>query len=75
MPFLGHFFFANRFFCGKISYAKAEKREYTRDGGFRSDTKIFLFGSSHHPDFLTLNLCVWQKTGICQMNICKKSIS
>jgi hypothetical protein len=50
MPIWAFSCFAILFFCDKISYAKAEKREYNRDGGFRNDTQIFLFGSSHHPD-------------------------
>jgi len=44
------FLFANELFYDKINYAKAEKRDYIRDGGFRNDAQIFLLGSSHHPD-------------------------
>ncbi len=42
--------FAFRFFYDKIQLCESREERIYRDDGFRSDTQIFLFGSSHHPD-------------------------
>ena len=66
MPVWAFSCFTILFFCDKISCAKAEKREYKRDDGFRNDTKIFLFGSSHHPDSFNIFYCKNDGLGVKQ---------